>query len=223
MSANGSMNDNDTRKSDIIHRVLDGDISPEERDEFEREMEADPELRAEYEGISRALRNVAKGARKTAPPLFTAAVMKRLPRRRETPAARLRAFQFRGRIARWSMAAALVTALVVVIGVALAVHQRAGNPTVSSRQEPVVTVRLYYYAPAARRVAVAGTFNKWTVDTDALTRRDNGIWTIDVALKPGVYTYMFVVNGSAWVTDPHADSYRDDGFGFKNSVLRIQA
>ena len=83
--------------------------------------------------------------------------------------------------------------------------------------------RLYYYAPAARRVAIAGTFNKWAVDADKLTRRDDGIWTIDVSLKPGVYTYMFVVDGTSWVTDPKADSYRDDGFGYKDSVLKAGA
>jgi hypothetical protein len=33
---------------------------------------------------------------------------------------------------------------------------------------------------------------------------------------------MFVVDGKAWVTDPKAETYRDDGFGNKNAVMRVR-
>jgi anti-sigma factor RsiW len=215
---------NDMRKSELIHRYLDGDASPRERAAFLREMEADPALKAEYEGLARALRVVAESRRKAAPLHFTAEVMKRLPQAKPQPvSARLRDFFLRARIARWNMASALAVALLAVIVVSLAMNlSRQGmRPTVASGQKQVVVERLYYYAPAARRVAIAGTFNKWAVDADKLTRRDGGMWTIDVSLKPGVYTYMFVVDGASWVTDPKADSYRYDGFGYKDSVLKV--
>jgi hypothetical protein len=40
-------------------------------------------------------------------------------------------------------------------------------------------------------------------------------------LQPGTYSYMFVVDGERWVTDPYASNFRNDGFGQKNAVLRI--
>jgi hypothetical protein len=41
-----------------------------------------------------------------------------------------------------------------------------------------------------------------------------------VTLPPGMYEYMFVVDGK-WITDPAADERRDDGFGRQNALLRI--
>ena len=78
------------------------------------------------------------------------------------------------------------------------------------------------HAPEAHHVSVAGTFNKWKVDANVLTKQENGVWTISIPLKPGEYNYMFVVDGKAWVTDPNAETYRDDGFGNKNAVVRVK-
>ncbi len=49
----------------------------------------------------------------------------------------------------------------------------------------------------------------------------DGMWSIDLKLKPGVYTYSFVVDGKTWVPDPGAESYVDDGLGSRNAVLRV--
>jgi 1,4-alpha-glucan branching enzyme len=54
-----------------------------------------------------------------------------------------------------------------------------------------------------------------------MVRRDGGVWTVDIPLRPGVYSYMFVVDGTAWVTDPDAESFQDDGFGNRNAVVRV--
>jgi hypothetical protein len=32
---------------------------------------------------------------------------------------------------------------------------------------------------------------------------------------------MFVVDGATWTTDPHAEAYRDDGFGNQNAIVDI--
>jgi 1,4-alpha-glucan branching enzyme len=69
-------------------------------------------------------------------------------------------------------------------------------------------------------VAVAGDFNKWKTDVHEMKKTD-GTWSIDLKLKPGVYSYSFVVDGTAWVPDPGAEFYEDDGYGSRNSVLRI--
>jgi 1,4-alpha-glucan branching enzyme len=92
--------------------------------------------------------------------------------------------------------------------------------TASGPSEAAVTVRLTFRAPEARSVAVAGDFNKWRTTADEM-KRTNGVWSIDLKLKPGVYSYSFVVNGKSWVPDPGAEIYTDDGFGSRNAVLRV--
>ena len=32
---------------------------------------------------------------------------------------------------------------------------------------------------------------------------------------------MYVIDGSYWVTDPHAERYTEDGFGRQNAVIAI--
>jgi 1,4-alpha-glucan branching enzyme len=73
---------------------------------------------------------------------------------------------------------------------------------------------------AARTVTVAGDFNGWQPEGLPLVQRD-GVWTIDLALPPGVYEYMFVVDGQQWVTDPLARTTRDDGYGGANAILDL--
>ncbi len=211
-------------KREIIHRLLDGDVSPDEKQAMMDQIESDPVLKEEYDGLAGALHAVKTEVRKPVPTYFTAGVMKKLPQRKRSFAQKMRVFFFRPRMLRWNVAAALATAGLVILVLTQVVRfqNRPGDTAAVTRQDQVVTVTMNFYAPEAHQVAVAGTFNKWKVDTDALKRQDNGVWTIDIPLKPGVYTYMFVVDGKAWVTDPNADAYRDDGFGYKNSVLRVR-
>jgi hypothetical protein len=82
-------------------------------------------------------------------------------------------------------------------------------------------VRLVFpQAGAARTVTVAGDFNGWQPEGLPLVAR-NGVWTIDLALPPGIYEYMFVVDGQQWVTDPLALTTRDDGYGGANAILDL--
>lgn len=217
------MNGGKDRNGEIIHRLLDGDASPEEQQALMDQVMADSALKEEFDGLAKALRAVAASGRKPAPPFFAAEVMRKLSPRSAGFAGWVRDFLFRGRMLQWNMATALATALVVVVAVALSV--RVSHPPVETtsvqQQEQAVAVTMNFYAPEARHVAVAGTFNKWKVDANVLTKNEKGLWTISIPLKPGVYTYMFVVDGKAWVSDPNAESYRDDGFGYKNSVMRV--
>src|SRR5439155_61299 len=59
-----------------------------------------------------------------------------------------------------------------------------------------VFVRFVLYAPGAKRVAVAGTFNQWDQNAAPLVRLGaGGIWTITLALPQGQHQYAFVVDG----------------------------
>jgi hypothetical protein len=86
---------------------------------------------------------------------------------------------------------------------------------------PVVYVQFILEAPGATSVAVAGDFDGWE-GTHGLQDPDgDGVWSGRVPVQPGVHAYMFVIDGSTWMTDPRADRYQDDGFGNRNAVLAV--
>ncbi len=82
----------------------------------------------------------------------------------------------------------------------------------------------FRYRPkgAANSVSVAGSFNNWDVGANPMTVKD-GVWTVTVPLAPGSYQYKFVVDGSQWYADETAQSFADDGYGGKNSVVNVGA
>ncbi len=212
------------KERDIIHKILDNEAGEEEKQEIARRKEADPALRDEFEGLSRVVRMLKESERREPPAFFTAEVMKKLPARNPSVAARLREFFLGSRVLRWNMATALAMAVVLVVAVAALVrmpHQAGMNVAMQATEsEPVVTVRLTFRAPEAHSVAVAGDFNKWRTNADEMKKSD-GEWRIDLKLKPGEYSYSFIVDGKSWVPDPGAEIYRDDGFGSRNAVLRV--
>lgn len=90
---------------------------------------------------------------------------------------------------------------------------------------PVVTpagVRFALTLPDARTVAVAGTFNQWSSSSHPLARERSGIWQVVVALPPGEHLFMYVVDGTQWVSPPRAEDFVDDGFGSKNGVVVVR-
>jgi hypothetical protein len=85
-----------------------------------------------------------------------------------------------------------------------------------------VLVRFELVAPDAHRVALAGSFNEWNDSTLVFTHgADPGLWTVTVALRPGEYQYMFVVDGRRWIPDPAAHAQVQDDFGQANSLLVV--
>ena len=76
-------------------------------------------------------------------------------------------------------------------------------------------------APGATTVAVAGDFSGWESDFVLDDADGDGIWTGRIPITPGVHQYMFVIDGTDWVTDPEAQRYSDDGFGNRNAVLAV--
>jgi anti-sigma-K factor RskA len=220
------MNSEMNSDRDMLHKFLDGDLTAAEREAYMQRLKDDPAFRKEHDALASTLRMVSRSPRRTVPPAFTQDVMKRLPHPPVPLIVRLRDFLLRGRVLRWNMATALAAALVVMITVATVSRQeRVPGDAVqihSAAQEAAATVRLNFYAPDAKRVSVAGDFNKWQVDSHVMDRQAGGVWTVEITLKPGVYNYMFVVDDKAWITDPDAESYQDDGFGSKNAVMRVK-
>ncbi len=77
------------------------------------------------------------------------------------------------------------------------------------------------YAPGAKKVAVAGSFNKW--DTRKLTAKKDskGNWVAKVALKPGRHEYKFVVD-ETWTNDPRCTSCVANSLGSHNCVVEVK-
>lgn len=87
-----------------------------------------------------------------------------------------------------------------------------------------VYVQFVFLGEDARSVAVVGDFNGWDPERNPLRDRNgDGVWTGLVALPPGLHSYMFLVDGERWVTDPRAERTVEDGFGMRNAMITVPA
>jgi hypothetical protein len=66
-------------------------------------------------------------------------------------------------------------------------------------------------APRASRVELSGDFTNWKPVT--LTRRDNGQWTLTLALRPGTHRLNARVDGGSWIVPPGLTTMSDDFAG----------
>ena len=71
----------------------------------------------------------------------------------------------------------------------------------------------------AHRMALVGDFNDWRAQAHGM-RLENGTWTIDLQLPPGRQTFMFLADGTRWMTPPFG-AQLDDGFGRKVGVVWV--
>jgi hypothetical protein len=79
-------------------------------------------------------------------------------------------------------------------------------------------VSLQLIRPDAKQVCVAGSFNEWKPEQTPLKPAGDGRWVGDLAVNPGRYEYLFVVDGQ-WLPDPNAIESVRNPFGGMNSVL----
>jgi len=114
----------------------------------------------------------------------------------------------------FAMAGALAFAVVVSIFISDSAPATAPGPA-----RMIVQFRLG--AAEAQEVALVGDFNGWRPE-HRLHQTAVGVWSVDVALEPGVYNYVFVVNGNTWRLDPLAPQVTD-GFGGASSRVAVLA
>ena len=206
-----------------LHRHLDGEVPTEALEPEDRE-EAD-----EWDRMIAAFRTATPRA--APPPWLEQRVM-----------AEIEALPERGglqRLMSWlvspapvrvsPLAAGLVTATFLV---ALAIPGAisgpapggvASAPDAGGSAETIVYVQFVLEAPTATSVAVAGDFTGWEPSFALEDVDGDGVWSGRVPVEPGVHSYMFLIDGTEWQTDPMADRYQDDGFGSRNAVLAVGA
>ncbi|MCS7298399.1 MAG: alpha-amylase family glycosyl hydrolase [Spirochaetia bacterium] len=88
-------------------------------------------------------------------------------------------------------------------------------------------VYFYLFAPNARTVSIAGSFNLWNSSANPMQKINTtygAVWTTSLPLS-SVYghAYKYVINGSTWVADPYSKYVANDGYGGFNSVLKTNS
>jgi serine protease AprX len=83
-------------------------------------------------------------------------------------------------------------------------------------------ISFYYYDPAAREVALIGSFNDWQTKEGEMVQIRPGLWegVLDVQAR-GRHRYKFVIDRSRWIHDPENPLRIEDGFGGFNSLITI--
>ncbi|MGA2775625.1 MAG: glycogen-binding domain-containing protein [Candidatus Omnitrophota bacterium] len=77
------------------------------------------------------------------------------------------------------------------------------------------------YAPTAKKVFLAGSFNNWNTKKNAARKDTKGNWCVKLNLKPGKYEYKFFVDG-AWQNDPSCNSCIPNAFGTHNCSVEVK-
>lgn len=93
------------------------------------------------------------------------------------------------------------------------------SPT-SKKSEATKTVKFEFFAPDAKSVCVAGTFNNWKAGATKLERDKSGKWITALNLAPGAYEYRFVVDGN-WQSDQKPVECVPNPFGSYNCVVKL--
>ncbi len=81
-----------------------------------------------------------------------------------------------------------------------------------------------FYVDREQRVdqlQIAGDFSNWSPRDYSTTRRGDSLF-IEIPLKPGKYSYKFILNGETWIADPNASDFSTDPYGGQNSILRVE-
>ena len=119
------------------------------------------------------------------------------------------------------LAAAAVLAVIFLLPKDAVVPVEPSGAATTVVDNEVVYVQFKLEAPEAKSVAVAGDFNEWVPGVMLADPDGDGVWVGRLKLSPGVHRYMYVIDGSHWITDPYAERYTEDGFGRQNAVIAI--
>ncbi|RMG56812.1 MAG: hypothetical protein D6713_10880 [Deltaproteobacteria bacterium] len=208
-----------TRYEGLMERYLTGEILPDERDDLEKHLSLCPDCSRVYRdisGVECALRTFP-GKMVDPPPYLKTRILASIEGERKS----LWAFLTRTVTA---FAAILAIFLIMAVYGYLTRPSSPPSPPVAGEKAETGTkeVKIFFYFPDARTVSITGDFTNW--DPKGLPMKKTGkkgLWEIDLKVKPGVYSYNFIIDGRLLVPDPQAPEQTPDGFGGMNSILLV--
>lgn len=71
---------------------------------------------------------------------------------------------------------------------------------------------IFYYKgnEKVKRVSVAGTFNSWNSNKNAMEKARDNLWKVELNIPKGRHLYKIVVNDNEWILDPQNPSISED-------------
>jgi 1,4-alpha-glucan branching enzyme len=74
----------------------------------------------------------------------------------------------------------------------------------------------------AETVALCGDFNDWDTGDTPMKKLKTGGFSATVSLEAGrVYRFRYLMDGSRWENDWHADAYVPNQYGSDDSVVKL--
>lgn len=80
-------------------------------------------------------------------------------------------------------------------------HPRAPDQRADLAQPELRFVKFTVKIANAKAVSIAGDFNRWNRDSIALVKREKNTWATIIPLPPGVYQYLYNIDGQL-ILDP---------------------
>lgn len=97
------------------------------------------------------------------------------------------------------------------------------SPPAARARDTVFVTRFMLVAPGAKDVSLVGDFNDWDHSATPLVKvAHDGVWTVELPLTAGRYSYAFLVDGHRWTADPGAPRAVGDDFGRPSSVVTVR-
>ena len=89
------------------------------------------------------------------------------------------------------------------------------------KSKPVCKVTFTISAKDAKKVVVAGDWNKWSAKAEPLKKLKNGTFkgTVDLDADKS-YEFKYIVDGN-YVNDDKADDFKWNDFGSENGVINL--
>ncbi len=208
----------DEQELEKLRKWLGQDFSDEELQQVYKE---DPQLAQAFPSLEK-LFTQTKLNQPPLSPQFTSKVLRAIKQERFWS-------KFHDRFLTWrNLAVATACSAAFVFGW-YAGHQKEEGlvPSVTmkeitgSGEEKVYQVRFVIREPQANTVAVAGDFNQWVPALLRPEPDEKGVYSIEIPIKEGTYGYSFVIDGDRWVSDQSANQVIGDGFGGKNTIIRL--
>jgi 1,4-alpha-glucan branching enzyme len=98
--------------------------------------------------------------------------------------------------------------------------ESASSSKISAKTNSDCKVTFEFFAPEAKQVQLAGSFNNWNSAETELKKDKTGRWKVSLSLKPGRYEYRYVVDGS-WQNDQKPVAMVRNEYGSTNCVIEV--